>query len=121
MAVAVKNMPETASASLVDRMAVASLAGAAYVLGTLGTVFYLIPSLWQSLGWENSAALMVRIVIQLAALSGLLVFGTRLLGPKTAPGVRAGIFFAVVGFLLILLLTRWASLWIEYGSYDLGW
>jgi preprotein translocase SecE subunit len=121
MAVAVKNTPEVASGSLLDRMAVASLAGAAYLLGTLGIVFYLIPSLGQSLGWEGNTALMLRILIQLAALVGLLVYGTRLLGPKTVPGVRAGIFVAFVGFFVILLLTRWASLWIEYWSYDRGW
>ncbi len=117
MAVAVKNTPEVASPSLFDRMAITSLAGAAYVLGTLGIVFYLLPSLWQVLGWGGGTAIMVRSLIQIAALIGLFVFGTRLLGPKTATGVRAGIFVALAGFLLILLLTRWASLWIEYWSY----
>ncbi|HTU17140.1 MAG TPA: preprotein translocase subunit SecE [Gemmataceae bacterium] len=118
MAVAVKNTPEVTSASLLDRMAIASLAGAAYVLGTLGIVFYLIPSLWQSLGWEGHASLVIRGLIQVAAVTGLLVFGVRLLGPKTAAGVRAGIVVSLLGVLLILLLTRWASLWIEFGSYD---
>jgi len=121
MAVAVKNMPEVASKGRFERMAFVSLAGAAYLLGTFGIVFYLIPSLGQSLGWGGSgAAFLLRLVIQLAALVGLLVFGTRLLGPKTALGVRAGIFFGFVGFVLVLLLTRWASLWIEYWSYDRG-
>jgi preprotein translocase SecE subunit len=120
MAVAVKNTPEVASPSLLDRMAVASLAGAAYVLGTLGIVFALIPSLWQGLGWGGNTALLVRGLIQLAALIGLVVFGTRLLGPKAAIGVRAGIFVALTGFLVVLLLTRWASLWIEHWSYDRG-
>jgi preprotein translocase SecE subunit len=120
MAVAVKNTPEVASAGLLDRMAIASLAGAACVLGTLAIVFYLIPALWQSLGWESTTVIMIRGLIQLAALVGLLVFGTRLLGPKAVTGVRAGIFVALAGFLLILLLTRWASLWIEYWSYDRG-
>lgn len=120
MAVAVKNKPEVASAGLLDRMAIASLAGAAYVLGTLGIVFYLLPSLWQTGGWEGSAALAVRALIQLAAASGLLVFGARLLGPKAAVGIRAGIAVSLAGFLLILLLTRWASMWIEYWSYDRG-
>jgi preprotein translocase SecE subunit len=120
MAVAVKNTPEVASASLLDRMPIASLAGAAYVLGTLGIVFYLIPSLWQSLGWESNASVVLRGLIQLAAASGLVVFGARLLGPKAATGVRAGIALSLAGVLLILLLTRWASLWIEHWSYDRG-
>jgi preprotein translocase SecE subunit len=120
MAVAVKNTPEATSTSLLDRMAIASLAGAAYVLGSIGIVFYLIPSLGQSLGGEGNAILMLRILIQLAALGGLCWYGMRLLGPKAAPGVRAGIFIALAGFLLILLLTRWVSLWIEYWSYERG-
>src|SRR5579885_2324574 len=109
MAVAVKNTPEVATASLLDRMTIASLAGAAYLLGTLGIVFYFIPSLWQSLGWDGSTAILLRSLIQLGALVGLLWFGARLLGPKAVAGVRAGIAVAVAGFLLILLLTRWAS------------
>jgi preprotein translocase SecE subunit len=120
MAVAVKNTPETASASLLDRTAIASLAGAAYILGTLGIVFYLLPSLWQSLGLEGNAALMLRIPIQALALIGLLWYGARLLGPRAAVGVRAGIFMGLAGFLLVLLLTRWASLWIEHWSFDRG-
>jgi preprotein translocase SecE subunit len=123
MAVAVKNTPEVASASLLDRMAVASLAGTAYALGTLGIVFYLIPSLWGALGWGGPAAVALRSLLQLAALGGLVVFGGRLLagaGNKVAPGMRAGIFVGLVGFLLVMLLTRWASLWIEYWSFDRG-
>jgi preprotein translocase SecE subunit len=120
MAVAVKNTPEAASASLLDRMPAAALAGTAYLLGTLGIVFYLLPSLWQGLGWSGIVALVVRGLLQLAALGVLLVFGARLLGSKMAPGTRAGIFAGLVGFLLVLLLTRWASLWIEHWSFDSG-
>lgn len=122
MAVAVKNTPEVASASVLDRMAIASLAGTAYVLGSLGIVFYLLPSLWASLGGGNTPGpLVVRGLLQLVALTVLLVFGARLLGPKAVPGVRAGIFLGLVGFLLALLLTRWASLWIEHWSFDNSW
>jgi preprotein translocase SecE subunit len=118
MAVAVKNTPEVASASLLDRMAAASLAGTAYALGTLGITFYLIPSLWGTLGWTGNAAWIVRDLIQLVVLVGLINFGVRLLKPKAAAGTRAGIFLGIVGFLVILLLTRWASLWFEYGAYQ---
>src|SRR5215831_17361020 len=102
MAVAVKNTPEVASAGLLDRMAVASLAGTAYVLGTLGIVFYLIPSLWAGLGWTGNTSWIVRGLIQLAVLIGLINFGTRLLKPKAEAGTRAGIFIGIVGFLIIL-------------------
>jgi preprotein translocase SecE subunit len=117
MAVAVKNQPEVGSASLLDRMAVASLAGTAYALGALGIVFYLLPSLWPA---ESAAWIILRGLVQLVVLGGLIVFGVRMLGPKAAPGVRAGIFVGLVGVLLILLLTRWASLWIEHFSYQRG-
>lgn len=120
MAVAIKNTPEVESPSSLDRMPVVALAGTAYLLGTLGIVFYLLPSLWQTFGWNGNASALLRGLLQLAALSGLLIFGARLLGPKTAPGVRAGIFIGFVGFLVILLLTRWASLWIEYWSFNRG-
>jgi hypothetical protein len=40
--------------------------------------------------------------------------GGKLLGTQTPPGVRAGVFVAFVGFLLVVLLTRWVSLWIEH-------
>jgi preprotein translocase SecE subunit len=120
MAVAVKNTPETVSASMLDRMAVVSLAGTAYALGTLGIVFYLVPSLWNGFGWDGIVSTVVRGLLQLVVLGGLIVFGARLLGPRTATGVRAGIFVGLVGVLLILLLTRWASLWIEYWSFERG-
>jgi preprotein translocase SecE subunit len=118
MAVAVKNTPEVVSSSLLDRMAVASLAGTAYALGTLGITFYLIPSLWGALGWGGSASWIVRGLIQLVVLVGLINFGTRLLKPKAESGTRAGIFVGIVGFLVILMLTRWVSLWTEYWSYN---
>jgi preprotein translocase SecE subunit len=123
MAVAVKNTPETAPAGLLDRMAWASLAGTVYAIGSLGIVFYLLPSLWWSLGWEGRNFLAVALlgILQLVAFVGLVVLGTRLLGPRAPTGVRAGIFVGLVGFLLLLLLTRWASMWIEYLSFDQGY
>ena len=66
MAVAVKNTPEVASASLLDRMAIASLAGAAYVLGTLGIVFYAhARPCGRRLGWAGQRFAVVRGLLQL--------------------------------------------------------
>jgi preprotein translocase SecE subunit len=127
MAVAVKNTPEAARSSPLDRLAVVSLAGVVYVLGCLGIVFKLIPSLWWSawvpavgagaypaVGWTGL------IVLLVAAAGVLVVVGARLLGPRAVPGVRAGIFVGLLGALVVLLLTRWASLWIEHWAYDDG-
>ncbi len=118
MAVAVKNTPEVSS-GLLDRMAAVSLAGTVYVLGSLGIIFYLIPSAWWSFMDRGSfAAVAVLGVIMLAAAAALALFGARLLGPTPPPGVRAGIFMGLVGFLIVLLLARWASMWVEYGTYN---
>jgi preprotein translocase SecE subunit len=110
--------PKTVTASALDRMAVASLAGTAYALGTLGIVFYLVPSLWDT--GNNTVLAIVRGLVQIVALGGLIVFGVKLLGPRVAHGVRAGIFVGLVGFFFVLLLTRWASLWIEHWSFGRG-
>jgi preprotein translocase SecE subunit len=119
MAVGLKNPPEV-SPSLLDRMGVASLAGTVYLLGCLGIVFYLLPSLWWTwTGLDSSsfAAKALLGLVMLAAATGLAVLGARLLGGKTVPGLRAGIFMGLVWFLVILLLVRWASTWVEYWTY----
>jgi len=125
MAVAVKHSPGVGSPGLLDRLPVVSLAGVVYVLGSLGILFRLIPSLWWS-AWESTGGSpfvggSLLGVLMLVAAGGLVVLGTRLLGARTTPGLRAGIFVGLLGVLVILLLTRWASLWIEHWVYDEGW
>jgi preprotein translocase SecE subunit len=126
MAVAVKNTPEVASSSRFDRLTVVSLAGVVYVLGCLGIVFKLIPMLWWRIwpvgtGGVSFVSGTLLGLLMLAAAVGLIVLGTRLLGSKAPVGVRAGIFVGLLGVLVILLLTRWASLWIEHWSFYEGW
>src|SRR5579872_3167002 len=124
MAVAVKNTPEVSSPGLLDRLAVVSLVGMVYVLGCLGIVFALIPSVWWSVWPQAGYPVVARALlglVMLAAAVGLIVLGVRLLGPRAAVGVRAGIFLALVFVLLALLLTRWVSLWIEYWSFYRDW
>jgi preprotein translocase SecE subunit len=117
MALAVKNAPEV-SPGLLDRMAAVSLAGTVYVLGCLGIVFYLVPSLWWSFLDRNSFAAGAALgLVMIAAATGLAVFGVRLLGSNPPPGVRAGIFMGLVWFLVLLLLARWASMWVEYWTF----
>jgi preprotein translocase SecE subunit len=117
MAVALKNPPEL-SPSLLDRMAAASLAGTVYVLGCLGIVFYLIPSLWWTCAMPHSIGADAALgLVMLAAAAALAVVGVRLLGGKAVPGIRAGIFMGLVWFLIVLLLARWASTWVEYWTY----
>jgi preprotein translocase SecE subunit len=119
MAVAVKNTPDVSSSSLLDRLAIVSLLGTAYVLGCIGIVFYLLPSLWW-MGWDraNFVAMVFLGLVMLVVAAGLAVLGVRLLGPRSVPGVRAGIFWGVVGFVIVLLLTRWTGMGLENAVYQ---
>jgi preprotein translocase SecE subunit len=127
MAVAVKNTPDVTSSSLFDRPSVVSLTGVVYILGSLGILFKGIPALWWAfwdalgLGGTSFVGPSLLGLILIVAAVGLIVLGSRLLGPRAAPGTRAGIFVGLLGVLIILLLTRWASLWLEHWVYDVNW
>jgi preprotein translocase SecE subunit len=91
-------------------LAVGSLVGTVYILGSLALVFGVLPALWK----ESVAPIITNvfvekaflIVLMVAALAGLAVFGQRLVGPHPPTGLRAGIFAGVVGALLLLFLLR---------------
>ncbi len=118
MAVAVKNAPVSAAPSPFDRMAVVSLAGAAYVIVSLAIVFGGLPYLWRTAtGLTGIGGDVLLGLVMLAVATGLAVLGARLIGPKQPAGARAGICTAVVLFVVVLLLTRWASMWLEYGVF----
>jgi len=127
MAVAVKNTPETSTSSAFDRTPIVCLAGVVYVLSSLAIVFGLIPYLWNQMwggfGFSTTsfASGTLAGLVMLAVFSGLVVLGGQLLGPKAPTGVRAGIFTGLVGFLLVLGLTRWFSLWVEYYCFYESW
>lgn len=121
MAVAVKNPPEIGNP--LDRLPVVSLVGVAYVIGCLGIVFGAVPWVWWNVlnfSRTSFAAGSVLGVVMLAAATGLAILGGRVLGSKLPHGARAGIFVGLVGILLVLLLTRWVSLWVEHWAYDSG-
>jgi preprotein translocase SecE subunit len=128
MAVAVKNPPETGAASGPSvSVPTASLAGALYVIGSLGILFKLLPWLWKAaaaglgVAPEGFASLTLLGLVMLVAATALLIVGVRLLGPKPTPGVKAGIFVALLFLLLVLLLTRWVSLWVDRLFFDHRW
>jgi len=121
MAVAVKTSPGARSDSSTGNTAKLSLIGVAYLLGCLAVVFKILPSLWWSIfeGLGVSRAYSVELGALLVLLCigigyWLLTFGGRLLGPSPPQGVRGGVFLGFVSLLLVLLLARWASLWIEH-------
>lgn len=125
MAVAVKTSPGAKSGSSLRSPAILSLLGVVYLLCCLGIIFKLVPTLW----WSACAAMglsegyvveagVFLVLVDLAVAVGLLLLGGRLLGPEAPEGVRGGIFIGFVGLLLVLLLARWASLWIEHAAYE---
>lgn len=111
MAVAVKNSPETSSGQVVNRLAVGSLAGAAYVLAGLVLIFYGLPTLWwgglhmmgQKVGTPGGWALLILIMVAVAV--GWLIPGGYLASGHPVRGVRAGVFVALVGLLVAFLVT----------------
>ncbi len=110
MAVAVKNTPETAPQRRRNALAVGSLAGTLYVVGSLAVILYLAYLMPGAAGTFVGNALFLLLILGVAA--GLVVLGRWLLGEglhiRAQPphGLRAGIFFGVVGVLAIGLVVR---------------
>jgi preprotein translocase SecE subunit len=103
MAVAVKNEPEATPRSPLNRLAVGSWLGIAYVVGSIAVVFHALPALW----WELTADLnkfvagSLLFMVVLAAAAGALALGLVLLHRHPIHGLRAGIFVGLVGLLII--------------------
>lgn len=123
MAVAVKNIPETRTTSLFDRLSAASLAGVVYVLGSAGIIFGGLPALWEQLGLPSGDFMSVALEgsAMLAVLVVLLVVGIRLMGPVPRPGLRAGIFMGLCLLLVLTLIGRWLGGLLEGWVYDGEW
>jgi preprotein translocase SecE subunit len=116
MAVVVKNNPETATPTILDRLPVASVLGAAYVLVTLIVAFGLVPYVfWEVLGLSRQSffAIATEGVVAIALMAGMIYVGATRLAPKHLPGLRAGIFVVLVGLALILTVTRWLGLLLD--------
>jgi preprotein translocase SecE subunit len=107
MAVAVKNPTEAGAQSPFDRLAITSLVGLAYIVGSIGIVFYLIPGIWHSVPEIINPFVTgtLMIVVMLAAGFGLGYLGLRLAGFELVHGLRAGMFVAGAGSASILATT----------------
>jgi preprotein translocase SecE subunit len=112
MAVLVKNVPEASPRLWTHRLALESWAGVVYVLGSLGLVFYAIPTLWEMAvsPWLAPAvgtpvSVTFQILVMLAAAAGLLLLGARLVGANPVHGLRAGVFVGIVEILAAFLIT----------------
>jgi preprotein translocase SecE subunit len=124
MTVAVKNVPDLSTRNIFDRLAVSSLAGVIYVLGSIGLVVKGLPALWWNwlqLSRDSFPAWAVLIVAMFAAVCGLVYVGGKLLGPSPPRGVRAGIFVGLISIFLIALITRWIGGALDSLSFERGW
>lgn len=123
MAVAVKNAPETAATRPLNPLVLASWLGVAYVLGSLGIVFYGLPTLWHAtlgssldgLSFVNNALLAVAML----AAGILLVWGGTQLFTERPRGWAAGVAVGVVGVVVIALVTAGIGTLLE-SSFHLG-
>jgi preprotein translocase SecE subunit len=123
MAVAEKTITEKPSSSPEMQLAKNSLLGAIYVLVSLWVIFGGIPELWNQLFHplvakgttyevENllnpflSSALL--LLVEIAAVAGLVYLGKVLETPNPVHGLRAGIFMVGVFFWVIC----WFALWV---------
>jgi len=111
MAVAVKNASEAAPRSSLEGLALSSLVGAAYVLGSIGVVFYALPGVWSTLfprGHELINPFLSGTVLLLLVLSsavGLVVLAGKLVGPQPPAGLKAGVATVLIALAAIALVA----------------
>ncbi len=122
MAVAVKNTPESSIARRpLNRLAVESLLGVLYVLGSLGIVFYGLPRLWGSFELGHAAVQAAFLVIAMLVAAGVLAYGAwRLIGTNPPRGMASGVFFGVVGAVVIGLFAFWVGFLIQRSAPQLS-
>lgn len=128
MAVAVKTSPGARPGETPTNPTLLSLVGVLYLVVCLALLFKFVPDLWWTI-W-NSIDIAGLQLARFPVVGGtfLLLFGltlagamlglaSRVIGEKPQPGVKAGIFVAFVSLLLLLLLSRWISIYIERFAY----
>ncbi len=108
MALAVKNPPETApQSSPFARLAVSSLAGLLYLVGSLVVVFGAVPWLWSQVPTLINPFVggTLMMLVMIGAAVGLGWLGARLAGAELPHGLKAGIFLSGLSLVVILLVT----------------
>src|SRR5262245_54013935 len=118
----VEKKPEVKTASPLDRLAVASLAGVVYILGSIAVAFKAVPAVCQLLGIADTGiGPLLTGTLSLLAIVVLAVVGYRLMGgAESRPGLRAGIFLGFVFLALWAFFSRWVGGIVEGSTYD-GW
>lgn len=94
------------------QLLVAGLIGAVYLLAVVAVAGYAVPAVWKEFvapalqpagGFVNA---FLRIAVQVAAIAGLVVLGTRLQGANPPKGLRGAIFFWLTALVLAFLIAR---------------
>jgi preprotein translocase SecE subunit len=110
MATAVQIPSPTATVSAQssgDRLLPASLMAAGFILAAVFVAGYAVPKLLGStIGGGTFFALFVRLVVQVAAIVGLVWLGGRLAGDNPPKGLRGGIFIVISTFFTVFFLFR---------------
>jgi preprotein translocase SecE subunit len=124
MAVAVKNTPDTTSTRTpLNRLAVGSLVGVVYILGSVYLVLHALHYLW----WDKEALYLddgsfvnwSLLILAMLGLTAVLVYvGKWLAGPSPPHGLRAGIAVGLGLLLLDVLLIQAIGVTLEnwFGS-----
>lgn len=90
-----------------DRLLPASILAAAFLLLGIAAVGYAIPRLFATaLPGSSLATLFIRVVVQIAALVGIIYLGGRLAGANPPRGIRGGIFVVLSTFFTLFFLIR---------------
>src|SRR5262249_2317846 len=96
-----------------------------FVLGGLAVAVYLVPEAWNAVVGPRVAALStflnvtLRLLVQAAALAGVVWLGARLAGTSPPKGLRGGIFLALLALVVALFVTRAVGLAFEYSGFGL--
>ncbi len=124
MATAEKTIAEPMPRSPHVQLAISSFLGGLYVLFSLFMVLAGLPYLWtQELGvLEGNPFLSgtLLILVEAVAIAGFLFLGRRLEGPQTQHGLRAGVFFLCLFFLVTLWITNKVAWWVPEESAGLS-
>ena len=93
MATAVETSPRSQAPSPPASLLTASLIGAIYVLAALAVVLYAVPSLWEQLVGDSLSGNRLlegalKLTLEIAAIVGLVWFGTSLAGSNPPKGLR---------------------------------
>lgn len=118
MTVAVKDMQETNTPKPFDRLVVESFTGVVYVLASLWLVFYGLNWMWwTALGLkEGAVSVSLLIVAMVAAAGGLVVLGTRLVGPQPRAGLKTGVAFGILALLVVAGVASLAGSLLEHSA-----